>query len=86
MPTTRARHQITETDEISSALDVAAQRWPDEPRSELARRLIVQGARSLEFSSVERALEIELALVELARLGTDYPPGYLEQLRQDWPE
>lgn len=86
MPTTRARHQITETDEVASALDVAAQRWPDESRSELARRLIVHGARSLELSALERALEIELALVELARIGADYPPGYLEQLRQDWPE
>jgi hypothetical protein len=86
MPTTKARYQITETDEIAAALDSAAQRWPNESRSELARKLIVQGARYLEFSSVERALELELALSELAELGDAYPPGYLEKLRQDWPE
>jgi hypothetical protein len=86
VPTTKARYQITETDEISAALDAAAERWPDEPRSELARKLIIEGARFLEFSRVERALEIELALSELAALGDAYPPGYLEKLRRDWPE
>lgn len=86
MPTTKARYQITETDDIAAALDSAAQRWPNEPRSELVRKLVVQGARSLEFSAVERALEIELALHELADLGDAYPAGYLEKLRQDWPE
>lgn len=84
VPTARPRHQITETDDISAALDLAAERWPDEPRSDLMRRLIVTGARALSESPIERTLEIESALQSLAGLADAYPPGYLERLRADW--
>lgn len=84
MPTTRPRHQITETDDIASALDLAAQRWPDEPRSDLMRRLILTGARALAESPIERTLEVEVALASLVDLADCYPPGYLERLRTDW--
>ncbi len=84
MPTTRARHQITETDEIAAALDLAAKHWPDEPRSDLMRRLIVRGARALAESPIERTLEIEAALQSLADLSPCYPEGYLDELRSDW--
>jgi hypothetical protein len=84
MPTTRPRHQITETPDIAEALDLAAQRWPDEPRSDLMRRLVLVGARSIAESAIERTLEIEVALGELAALSDLYPPGYLDRLRADW--
>lgn len=84
MPTTRPRHQITETDDIAAALDLASERWPDEPRSDLMRRLILTGARALSESPIERTLEIESALHHLAALADAYPPGYLEGLRADW--
>ena len=84
MPTARPRHQITETDDICAALDLAAQRWPDEPRSDLVRRLILTGARSLAESPIERTFEVELALESLAKLADCYPPGYLQRLRTDW--
>lgn len=84
MPTTRPRHQITETEDIGAAIDLAAQRWPDEPRSDLMRRLILTGARALAESPIERTLEIETALQSLASLGDAYPPGYLDRLRADW--
>ena len=84
MPTARPRHQITETDDIAAALDLAADRWPDEARSDLMRRLIVVGARALSESPIERTLEIESALQSLASLTDAYPPGYLERLRADW--
>ena len=49
MPTTRRRHLITETDEIGEALDLAAERWPDEAssRAALMRRLLMEGHRSI---------------------------------------
>lgn len=84
VPTARPRHQITETDDIAAALDLAADRWPDEARSDLMRRLIVAGARALAESPIERTLEIESALQSLASLTDAYPPGYLERLRADW--
>ena len=84
MPTTRSRHQITETDEIAAALDLAAKHWPDEPRSDLMRHLIVRGARALAESPIERTLEIEKALQSLAGLSECYPEGYLDALRDDW--
>lgn len=84
MPTTRPRHQITETDDISAALDLAAERWPSESRSDLMRRLVITGARYLAESPIDRTLEIEQALASLASLSDCYPPGYLEQLRADW--
>ena len=84
MPTARPRYQITETEDVRAALDLAAQRWPDEGRSDLMRRLILTGARALSESPVERTLEIESALHNLAALADAYPPGYLEGLRADW--
>lgn len=84
MPTTRPRHQITETDDIGAAIDLAARRWPDEARSDLVRRLILNGAQALAESPIERTLEIETALQSLASLGDAYPPGYLDRLRADW--
>ncbi len=84
MPTTRARHQITETDEIAASLNLAAKHWPDESRSDLMRHLIVRGARALAESPIERTLEIEAALRSLAGLSECYPEGYLDNLRGDW--
>lgn len=84
MPTTRLRHQVTETDEIAAAIDLAAEYWLGESRSELVRRLVVAGAQPLVESPIERTLQIELALSELAALEPCYPEGYLEGLRRDW--
>jgi hypothetical protein len=80
----RAHHQITETEDIAAALDIAAQQWPDEPRSDLMRRLIIRGARALAESPIERTLELEAALQSLAVLSDCYPEGYLDRLRADW--
>lgn len=84
MPTTRLRHQITETDEISSAVERGLQEWPDASRQEVVRSLIVKGAEFLDLSAAERVLAAELALRELESLDIRYPEGYLADLRKDW--
>ena len=84
MPTTRPRHQITETDDIAAAVETGLQEWPDLSRSEVIRELILKGAESLKLTAVERVLAVELALKELASLDIHYPEGYLEDLRKDW--
>lgn len=84
VPTTRLRHQVTETDEIAAAIDLAAEYWLGKSRSELVRRLVVAGAQPLVEGPIERTLQIELALSELAALEPCYPEGYLEGLRRDW--
>jgi len=83
VPTTRPRHTITETDEVARALDAAARRWPGETRSRLLANLVETGAQALED---EREARLR-AIRETAGTLTDaFPPGYLEDLRRDWPE
>ena len=84
MPTTRLRHQVTETDEIAAAVEAGLQEWPDLSRSDVIRELILKGAEAVQLSAAERILAFELALKELTSLNIHYPPGYLEDLRKDW--
>ncbi|QUR69118.1 hypothetical protein [Mycobacterium spongiae] len=86
MPTTRPRYQVTETPEIARALDQAARRWPGEPRSKLLRRLIEVGGGILERNeksddSAHRAA----VLASSGRYSEAFAPGYLTDLREDWP-
>ncbi|MFM7145317.1 MAG: hypothetical protein ACKOW5_03180 [Actinomycetales bacterium] len=75
---------MTETEDIAAAIDLGTQRWPGEPRINVVRRLILEGAAHLAASPIERALEIEHALHTLEGLSDCYPDGYLEELRKDW--
>ena len=84
MPTTRPRHQITETDEIAEAIDAGLREWPDLSRSDVIRELIVKGADALNLSAAERVLAFELALKQLEDLDVQYPPNYLEEVRRGW--
>ena len=83
MPTTRPRHVVTETDDIADALDRAQRRMPDASRSEVIRRLVLVGATTLDNEAEDR-----LALVKrhAGHFSGMFPPGALEELRQDWPE
>ena len=89
MPTTRPRHVITETDEVVRALDAAAKRWPEDrdSRAKLVLRLLGEGYRALEEAAGQAAADRREALRRTSGLLTGiYGPGYLEQLRRDWPE
>jgi len=86
MPTSRARHQVTETPAVARALDRAAQRWPGEPRSRLLLRLVGVGSDVLARDQ-QADLDAHRAAVT-ASSGTyadAFPVGYLAELRQDWP-
>ena len=87
MPTTRPRHFVTETDELTAALDDAATRWPDLSRAQLLVRLALEGSRMARHERDERRRR-RLAVLH-QRSGTltgAYGPDYLNRLRQDWAE
>lgn len=87
MPTTRPRHQITETPEVARALDLAARRWPHEPRSKLLVRLLRTGSAALEQESSEAdRAQLEAIYASSGKYADVFGEGYLVELRQDWPE
>jgi hypothetical protein len=86
MPTTRPRHFVTETDDLAGALDAAASRWPDLSRSQLLVKLALEGHHSAQHAHEERHRRRLAALRKHsgALTGT-YGPGYLQQMREEWP-
>ena len=87
MPTTLARIQVTQTPPVAHALEVAAREWPGVPRAELIARLLSVGAESVEGARAERRAHRRKVLEETrGSLREAYPRGYLEDLREDWPE
>ena len=87
MPTTRPRHQVTETPDVARALDLAARRWPNEPRSRLLLRLVQAGSAAIEEGRTEEARHRLAALdATSGKYAEVFGDGYLEQLRRDWPE
>jgi len=87
MPTVRPRHQVTETPAVAQAIDVAARRWPNEPRSRLLLRLVHAGSIALEQGEEVVRRDRRAAIAATAGKYADaYDPGYLDNLRRDWPE
>lgn len=88
MPTTRPRHLITETDQVASALDDAARRWPEdrESRSKLLLHLVEEGHRAVVGEADSRR-QARLAAISQTSgsLADVYDADYLERLREDWP-
>ncbi len=87
MPTTRPRHQVTETPEVAHAIELAAQRWPDEPRSKLLLRLVDIGRSTLEQGQNEAVRQRQAAIeASSGKYADAFSDNYLAELRQDWPQ
>ncbi|MBK8075066.1 MAG: hypothetical protein IPK24_05730 [Kineosporiaceae bacterium] len=87
MPTTRPRHQVTETDELAAALDEAAVRWPGLSRGQLITRLALEGHQAVVVRQCRhRSARLEALRRHSGALTDVYPQGHLEALRADWPE
>ncbi|MBO0881054.1 MAG: hypothetical protein J2P17_12050 [Mycobacterium sp.] len=86
MPTTRPRHFVTETNDLTEALDKAAHRWPGLSRPQLLVRLALEGHHAAEQQRDERRRRrVEAIRAYSGTLTGVYGPDYLEHLHEDWP-
>jgi hypothetical protein len=87
MPTTRPRYQVTETPDVAYALDLAARRWPNVPRSKLLLRLLRAGSAAIEAER-NAATRSRLAAIDATsgKYADAFSDDFLAELRQDWPE
>jgi hypothetical protein len=87
MPTTRRRFQVTETESLSRALDLASVRWPGEERSRLLQRVISAGEELLRAQDAPVTLSREATAARVKSAWSEvFEPGYLTELRDDFPE
>lgn len=82
MPTTRARHLLTETDDIAAAIETAIERYPHETRAGALRRLVLAGADAL---ASEQQRHRATVLHHAAGFPGVYRRGELDELREEWP-
>jgi hypothetical protein len=83
MPTTRQRHLLTETAELAEAIDAAAPLYPSETRADILRHLVHLG---FETITDRQARHRQMVRQHAGRHPGLFPPGYLDDLRADWPE
>ena len=88
MPTSRPRHMITETDQLSDALSEAAKIWPElsGQRTLLLRKVLEVGIESIEAQATKRT-KSRLAKVQKLAGSMDgvWPANWRNELDQDWP-
>jgi len=82
MPTTLARHMITETPEIAAALDAAALVWPGETRADLVRRLVTASAAQMLVSPAQRRRMVEQWA---GGCPGSYTDDWDERRKAEWP-
>jgi hypothetical protein len=86
MPTARPRHQITETPAVADAIDLAAKRWPGEPRAKLLLRLMDAGKSALESSDdTVTSARRDAIKASSGKYADAFGANYLDELRRDWP-
>lgn len=72
---------------MAHALDIAARRWPSEPRPKLLLRLLHAGGAVLEQGrSEEIRSRVEAIDASSGKYADAFSGDYLTELRQDWPE
>jgi hypothetical protein len=89
MPTSHPRHAITETDDITDALEIARRAWPDlaDKPGALLRRLILAGRNAVVHDQAAADQKRRQAVEATAGAMTGvFGPDYLTELREDWPE
>jgi hypothetical protein len=88
MPTTRPRHMITETDQLSDALTEAAKIWPElsGQRTLLLRKVLEVGIESIEAQATKRTKSRWAKVQKLAgSMDGVWPANWRDELDQDWP-
>lgn len=88
MPTQKARHMITESDELARSLDAAETLWPDcKSRTDLLRLIIEEGAQVLQARVSNLQKQRMEALKDLQKLGTGlWPADFDEQRKSEWDD
>ncbi len=85
MPTVKPRIQVTETEELTAALEVARELWPDQPKSAQVSLLAQRGAESIIEQRFAKSLAIQKAISDFhAVIGDTYLGATKEELRQMW--
>jgi len=89
MPTTNPRYAITETEDITNALEIARRTWPDlaDKPGALLRQLILVGRNTLadDHAAADRTRRQAVEATAGALRGV-FGHDYLSELREDWPE
>lgn len=89
MPTSRPRHMITETDQLSHALIEAAKIWPElsGQRNLLLRKILEVGIESVQAKANQKTNARVTGVQKLAgSMDGVWPANWKKELAEDWPK